>query len=56
MKWEKSELDLIEKYFNKNLSELTLFKNITDINPNRTYGAVLRKIYDFKEQDRKSVV
>jgi len=50
VKWEKSELDLIEKYFNKNLSELTLFKNITDINPNRTYGAVLRKIYDFKEQ------
>lgn len=50
MRWEKGELELIEKYFKSSLSELLLFNKILAINPNRTYGAILRKIYEYKEQ------
>ena len=50
MKWEKAEVELIEKYFKSSLSELLLFNKILAINPNRTYGAILRKIYEYKEK------
>lgn len=49
MQWKKNELSLIENYFIKTWNELTLFKKITEISPHRTYGSVLRKIYEFKE-------
>lgn len=49
MKWNEKELELIEKYFKSSLSELLLFNKILAINPNRTYGAILRKIYEYKE-------
>ena len=49
MKWNQKELDLIEKYFKSSITELLLFNKILAINPNRTYGAILRKIYEYKE-------
>ena len=48
MKWIKDEILLIEKYFKSSISELILFNKILNINPNRTYGAILRKIYEYK--------
>ena len=49
MKWTKEEVELIEKYFKSSITELLLFNKILAINPNRTYGAILRKIYEYKE-------
>lgn len=50
MKWTKEEVELIEKYFKSSITELLLFNKILAINPNRTYGAILRKIYEYKEK------
>lgn len=47
-KWSDNETQLVEKYFNSSLSEITLYQRLQKLNPNRTYEAMSRKIRRLK--------
>lgn len=42
--WSSKELDLINKFFNTQMTLLTLYTNIKQINPSRTYDALGSKV------------
>jgi len=42
--WSTDEIDLVLKYFNSNITEATLFQQITEVEPSRSYEAMMRKI------------
>jgi len=48
--WTEKENKLVEKYFSSSTSEMTLYKNIHKINPNRTFEAIGRRIRLMKEK------
>lgn len=49
-KWSNSELELITRYFSTTWTVLTLFQKIHDINPQRSYEGVARKVRHWQKQ------
>lgn len=48
MQWTVKEQKLMEKYFKTSMREMTLFKKLTELNPKRTYEAMMRRIRSMK--------
>jgi len=44
IRWSVSEIEAVKRYFNTQITEMTLFKRIHILNPNRTYEAMMRRI------------
>jgi uncharacterized protein YprB with RNaseH-like and TPR domain len=46
--WSVKEKELLEQYFKTAMSELTLYKKIFKINPDRTFKSISRKLEDMR--------
>ena len=53
MRWTDEEMDEIGKYFGGNITPMTLFKRLHDINPARTYDAMMARIRHLRESGWK---
>lgn len=42
--WSEGEFELLEKFFDNSITEMTLFQRIHKLNPYRTYEAMTRKL------------
>lgn len=49
-RWTIEEQEQMDKYFTTNITEMTLYKRLHNINPNRTYEAMMRRLRRMREQ------
>lgn len=47
--WSSKEEDVLTKYFSGGITQLTLYKNLLKVNPNRTYEAMKHRIRKMRE-------
>lgn len=52
IKWSSEEEKLLETYFTNKINELALFLKLHELNPERTYEAMCRKLRRMKEDGR----
>jgi len=50
--WSEAELSELTKYFNQNITMMTLYQRVYKLNPNRSYEAVARKVRHWVAEGR----